>query len=447
MTLLKYGIGGCGVALTGLAVIMALAPSGATSLGAAVADALAPFFAITCLGALALLRFAPDAVAAPWHRASPPAVKPERRARPEPARQAAVPEEAPAETSVRLIPGTPTAGPVDSWLGGCPHLPEGTGWPEIAGQPAQFLGQVDCRRLPAGIWRGQGPRSGSLVFFRADQLGNGAWPVRVMHVEGPVVPIRGPEGERLHPRWPLQVGGSGAGFAAERAADPDWALLHAVDLSNAAYQPFDWASAGLLLNRMKAMVGSCAKQLGTDSSDEDRAQLADTARRLADLAEAFMAVRGTVAFTGELRDLLMEGLDGLCLPEKSLDNGRGARASRPLTRHRCVTKAYFAPFERHCRLVFAADPETLPDAQRALFQPLWAHSALYETGSMGADEPEAGGDSPDEGDAMLLLELPSSELLGWTFGDARAFRIFVSAGDLSRGDLSRAWGNVVARPA
>jgi hypothetical protein len=111
----------------------------------------------------------------------------------------------------------------------------------------------------------------------------------------------------------------------------------------------------------------------------------------------------------------------------------------PLLRHRAAARYYFGAFERDCRRVYTEDPGRLPAAQRALFEPFWAHSARQETGSIGTDDLRV---PTGPGRAELLLELPSSELLGWMFGEGRALRIYAQPGDLARGALDRAWGSV-----
>ncbi|MBL8046384.1 MAG: DUF1963 domain-containing protein, partial [Anaerolineales bacterium] len=39
-----------------------------------------------------------------------------------------------------------------------PRLPSGTEWPQIDGEPADFLAQIDCASLPPALWNGLGPR-------------------------------------------------------------------------------------------------------------------------------------------------------------------------------------------------------------------------------------------------------------------------------------------------
>jgi hypothetical protein len=81
------------------------------------------------------------------------------------------------------------------WVGGVPHLPEETPWPQINGRPACFLAQVALDHLPGTIWRGIGPRTGWLVFFGDGQTD---YDSIVLHVTGDVRPRPQPTGAVHH---------------------------------------------------------------------------------------------------------------------------------------------------------------------------------------------------------------------------------------------------------
>ncbi|MDK3075635.1 DUF1963 domain-containing protein [Sedimentitalea sp. JM2-8] len=359
---------------------------------------------------------------------------------PEPLQAAPVPAaDAAAQASVRLVPAIPPdrSGGEGSWIGGVPCLPEQAEWPMLNGEPARFLAQVDCGALPETLWRGLGPRAGALVFFRFARTREGVWPVRVFHVDGVLKPLRAPGESGQRPRWPLRVTSGQDRDAPEPGPTPDWAKLHRLTIRDQAWQPFDWTSALILLSRAGDLVKTTAKLVAADGTPRERALFKEAASDLADLTESLCAIRAKAAFSAELRSALIDGLSILSLP--ALD---GTGACLPLTGHAEFADAYFAAFERYCLRVYAGDPGRLPKAQHDLFEPLWADHARHEGGVMGALAGDVR-EGAEAGDELLLLELQSSELLGWTFGDARALRIFVAPEALAAGDLTRAWARVI----
>ncbi|MFC5890909.1 YwqG family protein [Kitasatospora sp. CM 4170] len=101
------------------------------------------------------------------------------------------------------------ADPTAGQLGGLPALPAGTGWPEFAGRPMQFLAQLDCAGLaasfrataPGGDW--PLPDHGLLLFFHDEWLsdfsGRGC---RVLHVPAGSAPRPAPEQDSCRPAVP-----------------------------------------------------------------------------------------------------------------------------------------------------------------------------------------------------------------------------------------------------
>lgn len=46
-------------------------------------------------------------------------------------------------------------------------------------------------------------------------------------------------------------------------------------------------------------------------------------------------------------------------------------------------------------------------------------------------------------DPVFLLELSSSDLVGWVFGDFTRIGVFISPGDLAAGRWEGAWGDIL----
>ena len=448
MVWVKYSLGGLGAALIGMTALLVIGVAGPGPDAIVPLDMRAPGLVALCFGLLAVVWFAPRLTGRIGGRSSMESAAGEPQAGVQVQNQALPASQvhdglSGAAAVVRLMPMLPLGQDTqaDSWIGGCPSLPADMEWPSIDDQPASFLAQIDCSQLPSGLWGGSGPRQGALTFFRAARTEAGTWPVQVHHVQGQLARRSPPQTHMSHPCWPLRVAAQKNAASQlpeyQQIANPDWARLHDVDLTDPAYQPFDWQSAAILLNRMTSLIEQCTSQ--PDPEAADHSQHAQTTHRLADLTKAFTAARSELAFSDDVQDLLMNGLTALTLPDSPDETGKSKSKTLPLTRHGCVTSAYFAPFEKYCRQVYAMDPARLPAAQRALFEPLWAHNARHETGCMGAESPEAA----DTGDEVLLLDLPSSELLGCMFGDGRSFRVFAPAKAFARGDLSAVRAAVV----
>lgn len=69
---------------------------------------------------------------------------------------------------VRLVPQWPIRERdlPDAWFSGDPSFPVERDWPLGSdGAPCHFLAQLDCSKLPSGLWQGLGPRSGWLIVF------------------------------------------------------------------------------------------------------------------------------------------------------------------------------------------------------------------------------------------------------------------------------------------
>ena len=347
-------------------------------------------------------------------------------------------EPADEQSSVCLQVCLPVQGenPGSSWIGGTPQLPANVAWPKFQDEYGQFMAQLSCDDLPDALWGGLGPRQGALALFRFSETHEGAWPVRILHVDGLLTPIAAPGGMRSDPCWPLGVAETGSEEQSPQT-DPDWDRLHGLDLNDPAFRPFDWPSASKLLVALKTLLQRLGKGSSYDGfSDAEKRILADSAQGLAALAETTWAMRSQTGFTQELSLKLVEGLSGLMLPVDG-------QPPVSLTRHPCLRRAFYEPFELYCRQVYARNPDSLPAVQRALFEPLWTHNARFEgvTLGFGEDEMISTAQTTLE-DPIMLLELPSSELAGWTFGTGRCLRVFVTCDDLKNGDFSEAWATV-----
>ena len=86
-----------------------------------------------------------------------------------------------AALTLHLVPQIPPRDAISthSWLGGRPRLDPGAAWPEIREVPGQFIAQIACADLPAGVWDGLGPRRGSLALFIHPRDGDAAFQIYI----------------------------------------------------------------------------------------------------------------------------------------------------------------------------------------------------------------------------------------------------------------------------
>ncbi len=72
------------------------------------------------------------------------------------------------------------------YYGGKPILPDHIAWPCHEGEPMVFLARLDCSKIPARIWGGDGPRTGWLLFFLPYRFSGAFKDLRcaVLHVDG-----------------------------------------------------------------------------------------------------------------------------------------------------------------------------------------------------------------------------------------------------------------------
>lgn len=86
-------------------------------------------------------------------------------------------------------------------------------------------------------------------------------------------------------------------------------------------------------------------------------------------------------------------------------------------------------------------PDALAPAVREVLEDIWNYNASVEAATMGG--PVASDffyDAPEE--PVALLRLPSSSLLGWSFGDVSSLGVFIAPEDLKAHRWDKAWFNI-----
>jgi hypothetical protein len=362
----------------------------------------------------------------------------------------------------------------DSWFGGKPRLPKDIAWPEHKGIPLRFACQINLSRLPAGIWSGAGPRDGWLaVFFHPER--NAA---EVFHVRGEVEERDGPgqmaadwartyasetAGTDFLPRWPVKIDELRDAYATG-SVDIRFAVYagkdEKPDLANPALHPFDTKTLGVLLDGLEEFFIRQVKDMcrfpPMKKVREDDLQWMLEAKALAfQSLEDFYKVEGILApgryrfdpekvasqlpkianlATYEFNYLKDDG-DGYCCLEhrrSSLCELPVISRSRPLWWERYTSSLYWLGVNAYTK-----DPASLHPALRERMEGIWLHETQGFHGAMGHG-PAGHIYTPHgpETDTEVLLELPTSRMQGWIWGDAYSIVLLIKRKPLSQGNFA-----------
>ncbi|MHC2337205.1 DUF1963 domain-containing protein [Bradyrhizobium sp. USDA 4454] len=423
---------------------------------------------------------------------------------------------------VRLVPQVPVRDrdQAVAWIGGGARLPDGLEWPTVGDSAFQLLVQVDCSRLPAGLWDGLGPRHGWLAIFLDPQNVK----ARVLHFSDagefrsspPILKdcsITGYDGYKRaeasdytwgFPRWPIDIvpvehgrdDPYREGRGRSQIESQRYDTRH--DIVTEQRWPFDWPTAQMMIDGalsaydgrisssglpdfLKPEVLAKAKQAIIDAEQAGAAAEAVADMRINyDERCAMVAVQefnssNCAAIVDRLRALKAR-IDAMAASETFSSGAIGtvlAEMKAMVWMHKSVPPQYrdgqklsgiqraaegvqtFAlPLTTHdpaaapswvyhfeTRLLEAAksaylrDPTALPAALVADCEEVWRDQAACEMVSMG-HVPQGYVHQYDQAEDVTLVEIPSSRLIGWQFGDVYNLVITVKKAALSRGDFS-----------
>ena len=360
------------------------------------------------------------------------------------------------------------------WFGGSAALPAGMAWPEQNGKKLLFVGQIDLSTLPQDLWSGVGPRSGWLGLFLPAE---GPPKPTVLHFDGPLVEVKGPPSKgadwtRAHdfkatnsfalPKWPLTVEiRSGHELHETDMERPKKEPLGT--LLDPAYHPFDRETVSLLCTKLGETVTRQAreiirfpamKKLRSGAAawfEEQRPAVLDTFVRYFEIegrmrsGKMLDAVEIAVSIE-KLADLHAydmrylrndeEGYAELELREtKLLDaqpDGSELRHwwheyKRGLTNH--AIKAY---------TTVPPPAAILPPPLRERLEREWQNETRNGVAAMGHAPvghiyTPHGPDSPNE----VLLEIHTSNITGFIWGDCYSLVLLMDRQALRRGDFSK----------
>ena len=393
--------------------------------------------------------------------------------------------------AVRLVPQIPLRDVEHprSWLGGAPGMAEHIPWPEIDGRSANFLAQICCADLPDDLWDGLGPRDGWLAFF----IHPSDYAVHVLHL-GEMGPWRqGPASldidgwsttlpyakSRLTPikdwpRWPVDL-------VSVRPGDPDPRLegrseanheiyKRGFDVASPEHRPFDRsttlemleiAEARLVEWLAKDMITPLRQQLeqalnrlnvaeGASEQPGNLAELRERAATLPVLIEArtkglpmFEAALAQVRMVAERinaasdqTQLSQDEIAAIMAELRKCEIIYPQAQQAPLTAHNGEGSLWVWDFEclrlDRARHAYSKSPDALPPAIRGHFEPIWRDQAVHEMASMG-HVPFRYVHQFDLDSEVTLLELPTSNLMGWMFGDVDTLVLTIRKKDLAAG--------------
>lgn len=378
-------------------------------------------------------------------------------------------------TPVVPLPTQQSAG----WFGGAPCLPDDVAWPEIEGEPLRFVCQIDLSALPQNIWSGLGPRKGWLaVFLHAEETAHAKETApKVLHVDGELKwrdgpgqsdavwfrprSSRGRPPVQAHsPRWPIMITEHvgqpppPTGWRKGKAPGlPDPRHAQIPDLCDAAFHPFNEATVKALLDAIEHQVSLGRTHidglLKRKHRDGDRAELERIQSEASRSIEQFSHIRDLlVPFTKDfqrapIQDFVAQIADiPFCYVSYLKDDEDGFAVFSSSTLRLCENRVgqwwytYADQLYRHAVCAYTRAPETLHAELRSRMETIWQFDALHERGAMG--HAPVGHVYTPHGPATpnaVLLELRTSDMVGWIWGDMYSIVLFINRDDLARGNF------------
>jgi hypothetical protein len=367
-----------------------------------------------------------------------------------------------------LTPAVPLpAKDAAGWFGGAPRLPKELAWPEIDGTPLCFLAQIDLTQVPQNIWSGLGPRQGQLAFF----IHPHDLKAKALHIDGVTEKRAGPSpvssdwflkhydnsppASTYFPEWPVRLTatnghlphpmGRRKGYAADH---PNPYENEPLDLTLRAHHPFDKATLKALVEQfddaLKRVLSSIAFFLETKKLRKNvtlalrafQVELESSHKRFSEIKERLVPYYE--AFDRDAIGPYMEALSDLfCGKLTYLRNDDQEYAEFDISVSKLTSCApyYLHVLERHARYTYLISPEILTSEARTRFETIWAFDAAYEQGCIAGPgdvmHRDMGPSSPNE----ALLELPTSDLIGWIWGDCYHVVLSIARDDLANGKL------------
>lgn len=392
---------------------------------------------------------------------------------------------------VPLLPGEKDQ--CRSWIGGAPMLPDDMAWPQANGQPMLFVAQIALNELPDCIWGGLAPRDGWLAFFMPTE-GRIDDDSRVFHLTAPVAIRDWPEvphtfyfgtgGDKARealaevgfsvaphpPRFPVVIRQYDGSTEGRRPIEPDnnerFAIHEDYDPRSLNFRPFDTASARGFVASLLSGQRQALKNLGRDIEHSERnLQKSEDAdgqtkmrQHIADALEERATRDTAIAALEEIHSKLLTRPDCVLGASETdaliaeLDRFKVRRPKRTKEGVEWVSHSVIDEFwarsvsrdifEMQVQEAMRMHPERVPEATRARYETLWRFDQNREYATMGGPV-HKGFIYSRARNPVFLLEVPSSDLVGWMFGDVASFGMFIVPEDMKAGRWDKAWGDIL----
>jgi len=374
----------------------------------------------------------------------------------------------PAQLNIR-VPAHPHQAHL-SWLGGNPSMPPNFEWPIIDGEPATFYAQIYCKDLPLGIWGSLGPKSGWLLFFCSrNHLSNlkvihtreigfeRPSPIAVSHYDGygskrPAYNQLTGDVSGLAPKWPVQI------MAVDEKTYPEYRVFSSnnselgpwlQNFNNAAYDaphmlPYDAVTLQYFVQAFDEYLSKRVdpSELKRIFRDKEKLKSLLTLHRAVQtqftpLKDQTLAALAQNGFYNELLTYFIQGLRNI----NTIGFWAAPSYAQPnLFEHETPTRNFRHFLELYARMKYLKTAANLPEPHLSAYSTRWDTISKFESAYMGGQTTLCYPGLMTN--PICLLELPTSSLMGWGFGDMDTLGVFITAHDLKAGRWDKAWGDV-----
>ncbi|MEM8851473.1 MAG: DUF1963 domain-containing protein [Pseudomonadota bacterium] len=351
--------------------------------------------------------------------------------------------------------------PTGSWLGGLPSMPDDVSWPTGDGKPMQFFAQINLADVPRTTWGGLQPEQGWLLLFFGSRGGRVA--SAAIYTAGLGRPRQPPEGTEPYyleyplrnmldyilcgaapvlPRWPIRI----RPVDEPPSVRSGGSLSNRVpkhDLSDPAWHPFDRLSQRMMLAAAMEELRSGLRAMGhrdlTQPPDVDPStERGQAMRHCYGLWQRYaLALSEDAQDEGDnLSPMLDAHVQDLLhgVPYTWMAYNKTKR--KKLLHSEFQSSSFVAAFEFAARHAFLTCPDGLPARVRDLFEPHWREATAREIMALGGMPTSYMEEYGFVG--AKLLELPSSHVMGWEFGDGSDAAFSIDGADLAAGNWDRA---------
>jgi hypothetical protein len=238
------------------------------------------------------------------------------------------------------------------------------------------------------------------------------------------------------PRWPVDILVVEDGQEEPRRAGRarNIGRLDPLDISEQRFQPFDWPS----LEMMMQLALRCS-ETHLPSPEAPVPNSMSSLVQLKDLRAAVALMAETQPFSPEIASVILTATRLMPAflprnpPKPDPQNPVPEGAAGEPTDWQVPYVRFLQDRAKH---IHSAGAGPLPAPLLAHCQEVWRDWAAHEMGGMG-HRPWAKLRSFDEKEEVVLLELPSSHLMNWHFGNAGHLVISIRRKDLELGDFGR----------